>query len=322
LSAHSVLVYRPMMPLIMDQLGARFTLHHWSSMNEAEKAGFVTGEGRSLRAISFLHGTEKLDGRFMDQFPKLEIIANFGVGYDAINAHDAAKRNIIVTNTPDVLTEEVADLTLGLLLATIRRLPQADAYLRRGDWMKAPFPLSASLRGKSAGIIGLGRIGKAIAKRLEGFGVALAYHGRRPQADIAYPYHPTVEALAEAVDILIVIAPGGEGTKHIVGRDALEALGPQGTLINVARGSLVDEAALTQALKSGKLGAAGLDVFETEPCHPAELIAMENVVLLPHIGSASVHTRNAMGQLVVDNITSWFDHGRPLTPVAETPWRG
>ncbi len=208
------------------------------------------------------------------------------------------------------------------MLATIRQIPQADAYLRRGEWLKAPFPLTATLRGRKVGVLGLGRIGKAIAARCEAFGVSIAYTGRARQADVAYDYHPSVLDLAAACDVLIVIAPGGEGTRKIVNAAVLEALGPDGVLINVARGSLVDEAALVAALQRGVIAAAGLDVFEVEPCLPKELAAMENVVLLPHVGSASVHTRNAMGQLVVDNLVSWFERGRPLTPVPETPWRG
>jgi lactate dehydrogenase-like 2-hydroxyacid dehydrogenase len=315
-----VLINRPMMPLIVDQVEARFAAHRWWEMDEAARQAFFAGEAKTIRGMAFSFGSERISGPFFDHFPKLEIIANFGVGYDAVDAKAAAERGIIITNTPDVLTDEVADLTLGLVLSTIRRLPQADAYLRRGDWMKAPFPLTATLRGQRVGIVGLGRIGKAIARRLEAFDLEIAYHGRSRQADVAYPYHATITGLAEAVDILIIVAPGGPETKHIVNAEVLAALGSKGTLINVARGSLVDEKALTAALKSGVIAAAGLDVFEVEPCFPAELAAMDNVVLLPHVGSASVHTRNAMGQLTVDNLVSWFEQGKPVTPVAETPW--
>jgi lactate dehydrogenase-like 2-hydroxyacid dehydrogenase len=318
----AIVVNRPLMPLITDQLEARFEVHRWWEITEAARIAFLAGAAKEVRGMAVNFAAGLLDGGFMDQFPKLEIIANFGVGYDAIDAKAAASRGVIVTNTPDVLTEEVADLTLGLLLSTIRRLPQADAYLRKGEWMKAPFPLTASLRGKKVGIVGLGRIGKAIARRIEAFDVPISYHGRSRQADVAYPYFPTIEALAKAVDILIIVAPGGPETRHIIGEAVLHALGAQGTLINVARGSLVDETALVKALETGQLGAAGLDVFEVEPCFPKALAAMENVVLLPHVGSASVHTRNAMGQLTVDNLASWFDHGRPITPVPETPWPG
>jgi lactate dehydrogenase-like 2-hydroxyacid dehydrogenase len=214
-----------------------------------------------------------------------------------------------------VLVEEVADLTLGLLLATIRRLPQGDRYVREGRWPDGPFPLSPTLRGRTIGILGLGDIGKAVARRLEGFAVPIAYHGRHQQADVAYDYHASPVGLAAACDVLIAIVPGGAATRHIVDAEVLAALGPDGVLINVARGSVVDEAALVAALQAGTIGAAGLDVFENEPEVPAALIDMPNVVLLPHLGSASVHTRAAMGQLVVDNLVSWFDTGKAVTPV-------
>jgi lactate dehydrogenase-like 2-hydroxyacid dehydrogenase len=257
-----------------------------------------------------------------DKLPNLEILASFGVGYDHVDAAEAARRNIIVTNTPDVLNDEVADLTLGLLLATIRQLPQADRFLRDGKWLKGNFPLSPTLRGRKIGIVGLGRIGKAIAQRVEAFGVAVAYHGRSPQPDVPYPYHGTARELAEASDVLIVIIPGGGATKHLIDAEVLKALGPNGILINVARGTVVDEQALIEALRSRTILSAGLDVFEDEPRVPQELIDMEHVVLLPHVGSATDHTRGAMGKLVADNLVSWFSGQGPMTPVAETPWSG
>jgi lactate dehydrogenase-like 2-hydroxyacid dehydrogenase len=243
-----------------------------------------------------------------------------GVGYDIVDAKWAGEHGIIVTNTPDVLNEEVADLAIGLLLATVRQIPQCDRYLRAGKWLEKPYPLTATLRERTMGILGLGRIGKAIAKRAEAFGIAIAYHGRNQQADVPYAYHPTLAGLAEACDILMIIAPGGPETRNIVNKEILEALGPNGILINVARGTLVDEPALITALREGKILSAGLDVFADEPRVPQELIDMEQVVLLPHVGSASHHTRNAMGQLVVDNLASWAAGKGPLTPVAETSW--
>jgi lactate dehydrogenase-like 2-hydroxyacid dehydrogenase len=251
----------------------------------------------------------------------VEIISSFGVGYDNVDAVEAAKRGIIVTNTPGVLDDEVADLTIGLLLATLRKIPQADRYLRAGQWLKAPFPLSATLRERKVGIVGLGRIGKAIARRLAGFDVSIAYHRRTQQDDVAYTYHPTIVGLAEACDVLIVITPGGASTHHLINAEVLKALGPNGVLINVARGSVVDEQALIEALRSGTILSAGLDVYEDEPRVPQELIELEHVVLLPHIASGSIHTRNAMGKLVADNLISWFNDKGPLTPVVETPWR-
>jgi lactate dehydrogenase-like 2-hydroxyacid dehydrogenase len=209
---------------------------------------------------------------------------------------------------------------MALTLMAVRRYPQAERYLRAGHWPSAPFPLTASLRGRTMGILGLGRIGKEIAKRARAFGVDVVYHGRKPQDDAPYLYYPTLLSMAKACDILLVAAPGGAATSKIVDREILEALGPNGVLVNIARGSLVDEAALIEALATGKILAAGLDVFENEPHVPPELIALDNVVLLPHVGSASVPTRQAMADLVVANLVSWMDGKGPLTPVPETPW--
>ncbi|MDJ1160210.1 2-hydroxyacid dehydrogenase [Chelatococcus sp. SYSU_G07232] len=308
---------RPMMPLIVEGLEKRFTLHRlWEASDKDALLAEIAPRVRGALA----GGAAVLDGALIERLPKLEIIGNFGVGYDGVDVRTAAGRGVVVTNTPDVLTEEVADLALGLLIATVRQIPQADRYLRAGRWLEKPYPLSPTLRDRTIGILGLGRIGKAIAKRCESFGLDIAYHGRSRQADVAYRYFPSLVEMAKAVDILMIVAPGGTETRHLVDAAVLEALGPQGILVNVARGSVVDERALIAALAKGTILSAGLDVFEDEPCVPAELIAMDNVVLLPHIGSASVHTRNAMGQLVVDNIVSWFDGKGPLTPVPETPW--
>jgi lactate dehydrogenase-like 2-hydroxyacid dehydrogenase len=312
-----VLMTGSLMPPAAKSLDENFAVHrYWEA---ADKKGLLAEVGGRVRGISG-GGPTPIDKAFIDALPKLEIIANFGVGYDAVDAAYAATKNIVVTNTPDVLNEEVADTTLGLLLATVRRLPQADRYVREGHWLKRAFPLSPTLRDRTVGILGLGRIGKAIARRCEAFGLKIAYHGRNRQADVAYPYYDTLVGLAKAVDVLILIAPGGPETKNIVNAEVLQALGPEGILINVARGTLVDEAALIEALKSKTILSAGLDVFALEPKVPAELIAMDDVVLLPHVGSATVHTRNAMSQLVVDNLVSWFAGKGPLTPVAETPW--
>ena len=316
--AFEVLLTGPVMPLIREGLEARFTTHKLHEMPDADS--FIREQGHRIRAIVGGHGHGRIDGPFMSRFPNLQIVGNFGVGYDGVDAKWAGEHKVIVTNTPDVLTDEVADLALGLLVATVRRLPQADQYVRQGTWLKGNFPLTASLREKKMGILGLGRIGKAIAQRAEAFGLRLAYHGRRPQDDVPYPFYASLTEMARDVDILMVIAPGGESTRGIVNRDVLEALGPAGTLINVARGTLVDELAMVEALASGKLGAAGLDVFEKEPHVPEALFGMENVVLLPHVGSASHYTRNKMGQLVVDNIASFAAGNGPITPVPETPW--
>ncbi len=270
-----------------------------------------------IRGLAVCFGKQRIDADFVAPFPRLELVSSFGVGYDHIDAAGLAARGIVVTHTPDVLTEEVADLCLGLLIATVRQLPQVDRYLRAGRWLERPYPLTATLRGRTVGILGLGRIGKAIAKRVEACGLAVEYHGRRPQADVPYRYHPTLVGLAAACDVLIVAASGGAETRHLVNREVLEALGPDGIVINIGRGSVIDEQALVNALREKKILSAGLDVFEDEPRVPAELIALDHVVLLPHVGSASVHTRDAMGQLVVDNLVSWFAGRGAITPVPE-----
>ncbi len=312
-----ILMTAPMLQIVSDSLAQSFMLHRlWEQPDEAT---FLSEFGPRIRglATSTLYG--RVDASLLGWLPELEIISSFGVGYDNVDVAEAARRGIVVTNTPGVLDDEVADLAVGLLLATLRKIPQADRYLREGHWAEAPFPLSPTLRDRSIGIVGLGRIGSAIARRLEGFGVPIAYHGRKRQSDVAYAHYSSVIALAEASDVLIVATPGGAGTRHLVDAQVLEALGPSGVLINISRGSVVDEQALIHALRMGTILSAGLDVYEDEPNVPAELVAMDGVVLLPHIASASVHTRNAMGQLVVDNLASWFSGGGPLTPVPETP---
>ncbi len=258
----------------------------------------------------------------MDLLPKLEIVASFGVGYDGIDLKTAAERGIVVTNTPDVLTEEVADTALGLILMTVRELSAAERHLRAGDWARrGNYRLSATLRDRTVGIVGLGRIGLALARRLDAMRVPVVYHARRPRSDVGYRHFPDLRAMAAAVDVLVVLVPGTAETKNLIGRDVLAALGPDGILVNMGRGSVVDEPALIEALRTGAIRAAGLDVFPDEPNVAPELIALPNTVLLPHVGSASVYTRDAMGQLVVDNLSSWFDAGKPLTPVPETPWQ-
>lgn len=311
-SRPTLLLTGPVMEQVVEpQLANRFELVPFHDLASCDAAG--------VRAIA-TRGVLRVDGALMDRLPALEIIANFGVGYDTVDAQAAAERGIIVTHTPDVLDEEVADLTLGLLLATVRRLPQADRFVRAGGWLKGAFPLTATLRGRTVGILGMGRIGRAIAHRLEAFGVSVVYHSRRPVPDLAYVHFPDLKAMAAAVDTLVVIVPGGPTTRHMVNEEVLAALGPEGVLVNVARGSVVDEEALLRALQAGTILAAGLDVFADEPRVPPAFFDLDNVVLLPHVGSATVHTRTAMGQLVVDNLFSWFQGKGPLTPVPETPW--
>lgn len=288
---------------VQDQLGAGFDV--------------VVEVGPDVRGMAVFGGHTRIDGKLVESMPRLELVSSFGVGYDHIDAADLAARGVIATHTPDVLTEEVADLALGLLIATVRQLPQVDRYLRAGQWLKAPYPLTATLRGRKVGILGLGRIGKAIAKRLQACELQVEYHGRKEQPDVAYRYHASLIGMARSCDVLMVVASGGAATRHIVNAEVLDALGPDGIVVNVGRGSVIDEAALIKALQDKRILSAGLDVFEDEPRVPAELIAMDHVVLLPHVGSASVHTRHAMGQLVMDNLVSWFAGKGAITPVPE-----
>lgn len=295
------------MPIVRDLAGRHFEIR--------------TEPGPGIRAVASCGATS---AAVIDALPDLEIIAHFGVGYDPVDVAAAARRGVVVTNTPDVLTEEVADTTLGLLLMTVRELSAAERWLRAGCWeSEGPYPVTrGSLRGRKAGILGLGRIGRAIATRLEAFGLPIAYHSRNPVPDVAYDYFGSPVDLAAAVDTLIVVIPGGAATRHVVDARVLEALGPEGVLISVGRGSTVDEAALVDALAAGTILGAGLDVFEDEPrVHPG-LLGLDRVVLLPHVASASTATREAMGRLQIDNLIAWFDGRPPLTPVPETPVAG
>ena len=284
-----------------------------------DQDAFIKEVAQRIRGIAIAYTANKIDGAFMSRFPNLEIVSSFGVGYDHVDATWAGEHGIVVTNTPDVLNEEVADTALGLLLCTVREFPQAERYLRAGKWPQGGYRLTpATLRDRSVGIVGMGRIGKAIARRLEAFGVPVVYHSRNPQAGVSYKYYPKLVDMARDVDTLMVIVPGGAATKNLIDADVLQALGPNGILINMARGSVVDEQALIKALKDRTIMSAGLDVFVNEPQVPQELIEMEHIVLFPHLGSASAATRRAMDQLVVDNLKSWFSGKGPLTPVPET----
>lgn len=314
-----VLVLGPLRPVFARGF-ANFSVHELPS--PADRNAFLSSIAH-VRAIAVTTLVDRVDDALMARLPKLQIIASFGVGYDHIDATAAARRGVIVTHTPDVLNEEVADTAIGLLLCTLRELPQADRYVRAGKWRQSDYPLSAAtLRNRTVGLIGMGRIGRAIARRLDAFGVPVVYHARHPRPELAYRYFPRLIDMARAADTLIVVVPGSADTKNMIDAKVLGALGPSGVLINVARGSVVDEAALIAALKERRIMAAGLDVFANEPNVPEELLAMENVVLLPHLGSASVYTREKMDQLVVDNILAWAAGKPPLTPVPETPWRG
>jgi lactate dehydrogenase-like 2-hydroxyacid dehydrogenase len=316
-----LLIYGPIRPILESGFPDQYIVHRAASHEQVDRLS--PDVKQKLRGMAVTYHTMHTGKDVQAQFPKLEMIASFGVGYDHIDSAYAREHNIVVTNTPDVLTEEVADVAMGLLIATLREFVKADKYLRSGLWQTHNYPLSVgSLRDRKVGFIGMGRIGQAIARRLEASRVPVVYHSRKPAAGVSYQHYPDLIEMAKAVDTLMVIVPGGTSTAKIVNADVLKALGPRGVLINVARGSVVDEPALVAALKSGTILAAGLDVFANEPSVPDELKAMQNVVLLPHIGSASVVTRNAMDQLVVDNLKNWFAGKAPLTPVVETPVKG
>jgi lactate dehydrogenase-like 2-hydroxyacid dehydrogenase len=312
-----VLSMGEMMPEHERQLEERFEVHRSTARPIPE---ILAEHGSRIRGVA-TRGREPTDAALIAALPRLEIVSNFGVGYDSIDIAAAKARGVVVTYTPQVLDDEVADFTVGLLLATIRRLPQADRYLRAGRWREeGPFPLTDTLRDRTVGMLGMGRIGKRIARRIAAFDVPVVYHARRPRPDLPYRHYPDLLAMAREVDTLVAIVPGGPATRHLVNAGVLAALGPRGVLVNVARGSVVDEAALVRALQSGTIHAAGLDVFADEPRVPQALVDLDNVVLIPHAGSASHHTRAIMGRLVVDNLVSWFEGRGPLTPVPETPW--
>jgi lactate dehydrogenase-like 2-hydroxyacid dehydrogenase len=305
-------------PVLINGLEPKVNLHDF--LGAKDKDALVASLADKVRAIAIAYTANKVDAGFMQKFPKLEQISSFGVGYDHIDAKWAGEHGIIVTNTPEVLNEEVADTALGLLLCTVREFPQAERYVRAGKWTKAQYPLSkATLRNRKVGIVGMGRIGKAIAKRIDAFGVPVVYHSRNPQA-VEYQYYPKLIDMARDVDTLMVIVPGGAATKNMINAEVLKALGPQGIVINMARGSVIDEPALIAALKDRTIYSAGLDVFINEPEVPKELLEMDHVVLFPHLGSSSEVTRAAMDQLVVDNILAWAAGKAPLTPVPETPY--
>lgn len=320
MSKPTLLMTAGLMDMIQNQLETHFDVHRLDQASDKDALMAKIGE----QVIGVCHGfhTTLVDAALMDRMPNLKLVSNFGVGYDGVDTAAASKRGIIVTNTPDVLTEEVADTALGLLIMTVRELPQARDYLHAGRWAKeGDYRLTPnSLRDRSVGIIGLGRIGKAIAKRCEGFGLPISYLGRNKQEGVSYPYYSDPVALATDVDTLICVTPGTAETQNMVNADVLKALGPRGILINVARGSVVDEAALMAALRDGTIASAGLDVMVGEPKINPELMKFDNMVLLPHVASASVHTRDRMGQLVVDNLLAMKEGADPISPVPETPF--
>ncbi|MDI6627939.1 MAG: 2-hydroxyacid dehydrogenase [Rhodococcus sp. (in: high G+C Gram-positive bacteria)] len=310
-----VLRVGPLKPSLMDTLVAEYDALELPEGDDRDE--FLSEHGASISAV-VTSGRTGVDAALMERLPQLGAVVNFGVGYDTTDVDAAAERGIAVSNTPDVLTDCVADLAVGLVIDTVRGLSSAERFVRAGRWpSEGNTPLTRQVTGKRVGIIGLGRIGSAIADRLNGFRCEISYHNRNEIDGSPYVYAASPTALAENVDILIIAASGGSGTAHLVDRAVLEALGPQGYLINVARGSVVDEEALIELLAAGKLAGAGLDVFAHEPNVPDALVAMDNVVLLPHVGSATVETRAAMEALTLENLDRFLADGTLVTPVAQ-----
>jgi lactate dehydrogenase-like 2-hydroxyacid dehydrogenase len=282
-----------------------------------ERETFLAAHGAEITA-AVTSGRTGVDAGLMAALPKLGVVVNFGVGYDTTDVDAAAARGIGVSNTPDVLTDCVADTAVGLTIDVMRRFSAADRYLRAGRWpVDGNYPLTRQVSNTRVGIIGLGRIGSAIAKRLNAFGCTISYHNRHQVEGSSYRYVGSPVELARGVDVLIVAAAGGSGTRQLVSREVLDALGADGFLVNIARGSVVDEAALVDALRGGRLAGAGLDVFADEPNVPSELLALDNVVLLPHVGSGTVETRAAMEELTLRNLDEFLRSGRLVTPVVE-----
>jgi len=312
MSRPTVLMPTPMSDVVLEGCAARFDLIRLWEAGDADTA--LAARGQDVLAVA-TGGQRPLDAALMDLLPDLQIIASFGVGYDSVDVEAADQRGVVVTNTPGVLDDEVADTAMGLLLMSVRELGRAERYLRADRWPSGPYPLTpTTVAGRRLGVLGLGRIGEAIARRAEAFGMTIAYHNRH-EKDVPYRYYRSLVEMADDVDTLVVVTPGGAATHHLVDAEVLRALGGDGVLVSVGRGSVVDQAALVEALRGGVILGAGLDVYEDEPHVPPELLELQNAVLLPHVGSASVPTRRAMGQLLVDNLVTWFETGRALTPV-------
>ncbi len=306
--APDVIVTAPLPPFLYDPLRADYRCHDY--YQSSHKPGLLAAEGPRIRGLVQGGGTVTPTG-LLDALPKLEIISVFGVGYDGVPVDYCRQRGLKVTNTPDVLTDDVADVAVGLVLMTGRGFAKAERFVRGGEWEKRGPELTTKLGGRTAGILGLGRIGKAIATRLAAMGMKIAYTGRKAQADVPWRFVADLKALAAESDFLIVACPGGPATRNLVDAGVLAALGKKGTIVNIARGSIIDEPALVRALEDGTIKGAGLDVFADEPHVPKPLLSMDNVVLLPHVGSATNETRKAMGDLCKANLDAWFA-GRPL----------
>jgi len=294
-------------PPVMAALTAAYAVHRLDQTTD--RAAFLAPLKDKVRGVVTFTGT--VDAALMDALPRLEIVASMSIGLDHIDLVAAKARGIRVTNTPGVLTDDVADLAIGLMVAVARRLVVADRYARDGSWLKGPMPLQSRLGGTTLGILGMGRIGQAIAKRAAAMGMTIVYHNPRPKPELPYRFYPDLTAMAADVDYLVVAVPGGPKTRHLVNARVIAVLGPKGTIINIARGSVIDQAALIAALTDRRLAGAGLDVFEDEPRVSEGLAQLDSVVLTPHVGSATHATRLAMGRLMLDNLAAHFA-GKPL----------
>ena len=306
-----VLQYGRLMAPLEKQLVEAFELHRL--VDQADPKAFLAARGPEFAGLAT---GGFCDAALMSALPALKVISSFGVGVDKIDLVEAGRRGILVGNTPEVLNDCVADLAIGLVIDVARGMGASERYLRRGEWPKGPYALQRRVSGKRLGIVGLGRIGKTIARRAAGFDMEIRYHNRRPAADAALHYEASLLDLARWSDFLVVIVPGGSATRHLINAAVLDALGPEGFLINVARGTVVDEPALVSALQERRIAGAGLDVFENEPQVPAALMQLDNVVLLPHVASATVETRAAMAQRVFDNLREFFAHGRLVSAIS------
>jgi lactate dehydrogenase-like 2-hydroxyacid dehydrogenase len=313
MSAPHVLTAAKLSPMYVEHLQAHFTVH--DRLHLDDPAAFARAAPQ-IRAVAG-SGESRVDAALIAALPALEVISVFGVGYDGVDVAAAKARGVMVTHTPDVLNDDVADLAIGLMISAARQLPAADRHVRQGHWPQGPMPLARKMSGARLGVVGMGRIGQAIAHRAAAFGMSIAYTARSAKPALPHRYMPSVVELAAHSDFLVVITPGGAGTRKLIDARVLEALGTKGILVNVARGSVVDEAALIDALERGVIGGAALDVFEDEPRVPERLRALPHVVLAPHIGSATGQTRQAMADLAFGNLREHFA-GRPvLTPVPE-----
>jgi lactate dehydrogenase-like 2-hydroxyacid dehydrogenase len=303
-----VLLTNAVFPPTQARLEKEFACHRL--YEAADRAAFLREAAPRVRAVAPFGGAG-CTAELIEALPELEIISNFGVGVDAIDLEAAKRHGVIVTNTPDVLNDCVADTALALTLNVLRKFPQSEAHLRSGFWAtRGNYPLTTSLGGKTMGILGLGRIGEAIAQRALAFGMKIRYHNRK-RKDVPYPYDADPVTLARNCDVLMIATPGGAATENLVGAKVLDALGPEGYVVNIARGSVIDQPVLLGYLQRGRIAGAGLDVFAEEPGVPAAFFALDNAVLLPHVGSATVETRTAMGDLQVENLRRHFA-GKPV----------